>query len=181
MAARARKRSDERQSPWDARDAFGFNAGRETSYAVSIDGTRATARVRFGADGIHAIVEGRRAADCAVVEAGEAAIAWHQGRQTKVVPEEAIAIDLEHLDTGGLVSAPMHGKVLSIEVKVGARVSKGQKLGVIEAMKMEHALTSPLDGTVSEVAVKAGDQVAGAREAPGDRGRSTFRGNMAKK
>jgi 3-methylcrotonyl-CoA carboxylase alpha subunit len=54
----------------------------------------------------------------------------------------------------------MHGKVLSIEVKAGERVSKGQRLGVIEAMKMEHALTSPLDGTVSEVAVSAGDQVA---------------------
>jgi 3-methylcrotonyl-CoA carboxylase alpha subunit len=54
----------------------------------------------------------------------------------------------------------MHGKVLSIEVKKGERVSRGQRLGVIEAMKMEHALTSPLDGTVSEVVVKAGDQVA---------------------
>ena len=54
----------------------------------------------------------------------------------------------------------MHGKVLSIEVKVGERVSKGQRLVVIEAMKMEHALTSPLEGTVSEVAVSAGDQVA---------------------
>jgi 3-methylcrotonyl-CoA carboxylase alpha subunit len=160
MSARARKRSDERHSPWDARDAFGFNAARETSYVVSIDGARATARVRFGADGIHASIEWQKAADCAVVEAGEAAIAWHKGRQTKVVPEEAIAIDLEHLDTGGLVSAPMHGKVLSIEVKKGERVSKGQRLAVIEAMKMEHALTSPIDGTVSEVAVSAGDQVA---------------------
>ncbi len=107
-----------------------------------------------------AIVDGQKAADCAVVEAGEAFIAWHKGRQTKVVPEEAIAVDLEHLDSGGLVSAPMHGKVLSIEVKKGERVSKGQRLAVIEAMKMEHALTSPLDGTVSEIAVAAGDQVA---------------------
>jgi 3-methylcrotonyl-CoA carboxylase alpha subunit len=160
MDARSQKRSNERHSPWDAHDAFGFNAARETSYVVNIDGTRTIARVRFGADGIHASVDGQKAVNCAVVEAGEAVIAWHQGRQTKVVPEEAIAVDLEHLDTGGLVSAPMHGKVLSVEVKVGERVSKGQRLGVIEAMKMEHALTSPLDGTVSEVAVSAGDQVA---------------------
>jgi 3-methylcrotonyl-CoA carboxylase alpha subunit len=160
MALRARKRSNERHSPWDAYDAFGFNAARETSYIVNIDGTRTIARVRFDADGIHASVDGQKSINCAVVEAGEAVIAWHQGRQTKVVPEEAIAVDLEHLDTGGVVSAPMHGKVLSIEVKVGERVSKGQRLAVIEAMKMEHALTSPLDGTVSEVAVSAGDQVA---------------------
>jgi 3-methylcrotonyl-CoA carboxylase alpha subunit len=160
MSARARRRSDERHSPWDTRDAFGVNGARETSYAVSVDGARVTARVRFGADGIHASIEGKNAVDCAVVEAGDSMVAWHKGRQTKVVPEEAIAVDLEHLDTGGLVSAPMHGKVLSIEVKVGERVKKGQRLGVIEAMKMEHALTAPLDGTVSEVAVKAGDQVA---------------------
>jgi 3-methylcrotonyl-CoA carboxylase alpha subunit len=160
MSARARRHSNEKHSPWSARDAFGFNGARETSYAVSIDGARVVARVRFGAGGIQAIVDGQKAVDCAVVEAGEAFIAWHMGRQTKVVPEEAIAVDLEHLDSGGLVSAPMHGKVLSIEVKEGERVSKGQRLGVIEAMKMEHALTSPLEGTVSEIAVKAGDQVA---------------------
>jgi 3-methylcrotonyl-CoA carboxylase alpha subunit len=160
MSARARRRSNEKHSPWDARDAFGFDGARETNYLVSIDGARATARVRFAADGVQAIIDGQKSAACAVVEAGEAVIAWHKGRQTKVVPEEAIAVDLEHLDSGGLVSAPMHGKVLSIEVKVGERVSKGQRLGVIEAMKMEHALTAPLAGTVSEVAVNAGDQVA---------------------
>jgi 3-methylcrotonyl-CoA carboxylase alpha subunit len=160
MRTRARRRSDERHSPWDAPDAFGFAAAREMTYAVSIDGARAAARVRFDAGGIHASIEGKDAVDCAVVEAGEAFIAWHAGRQTKVVPEEAIAVDLEHLDSGGIVRAPMHGKVLSIEVKEGARVKKGERLCVIEAMKMEHALTAPLAGVVSELAVKAGDQVA---------------------
>jgi len=160
MSTRARRRSNEKHSPWDARDAFGFDGARETNYLVSIDGARATARVRFAADGVQAIVDGQKSAACADVEAGESVIAWHKGRQTKVVPEEAIAVDLEHLDSGGLVSAPMHGKVLSIEVNKGERVSKGQRLAVIEAMKMEHALTSPIEGTVSEVAVSAGDQVA---------------------
>ncbi|HLL27291.1 MAG TPA: biotin carboxylase N-terminal domain-containing protein [Xanthobacteraceae bacterium] len=160
MLVRARWRSDERHSPWNVRDSFGFNGGHETKYAVSIDGKRAVARVRFGADGVRASVEGEKSVDCAVVDAGEGVIAWRKGRQTQVVPEEAIAVDLEHLDGGGIISAPMHGKVLSIEVKKGERVSKGQKLGAIEAMKMEHALTSPLDGTVSEIVVQAGDQVA---------------------
>ncbi|HXY90001.1 MAG TPA: acetyl/propionyl/methylcrotonyl-CoA carboxylase subunit alpha [Xanthobacteraceae bacterium] len=160
MSARARRRSDERHSPWDTADAFGFNGARETSYIVSVDGARATARVRFGVDGVHASIDGKNAVDCTVVEAGDGMAAWHRGRQTRVVPEEEIAIDLEHLDTGGLVSAPMHGKVLAIEVKKGERVKKGQRLCVIEAMKMEHALTAPLDGTVGEIAVKVGDQVA---------------------
>jgi 3-methylcrotonyl-CoA carboxylase alpha subunit len=43
-------------------------------------------------------------------------------------------------------------------------VAKGQLLAVVEAMKMEHALTSPLDGIVSEVTASAGEQVTeGAR------------------
>ena len=54
----------------------------------------------------------------------------------------------------------MHGKVLSILVEEGASVTRGQRLAIIEAMKMEHTLTAPLDGSVSEVAVAKDDQVA---------------------
>jgi biotin carboxyl carrier protein len=58
----------------------------------------------------------------------------------------------------------MHGKVLAVEVKTGDRVAKGQRLVVIEAMKMEHALNASAAGVVAEVAIAAGDQVAeGAR------------------
>ena len=54
----------------------------------------------------------------------------------------------------------MHGKVLVLLVGKGDKVEKGQRLAVIEAMKMEHALTAPVAGTISEVAVTAGAQVA---------------------
>ena len=54
----------------------------------------------------------------------------------------------------------MHGKVLAILVQPGASVSKGQRLAVIEAMKMEHALIAPFDGTVGEILATAGGQVA---------------------
>jgi 3-methylcrotonyl-CoA carboxylase alpha subunit len=54
----------------------------------------------------------------------------------------------------------MHGKVLSILVEQGARVTRGQRLAIIEAMKMEHTLTAPIDGTVSELTVAADAQVA---------------------
>jgi 3-methylcrotonyl-CoA carboxylase alpha subunit len=54
----------------------------------------------------------------------------------------------------------MHGKMLSILVEQGARVTRGQRLAVIEAMKMEHTLTAPIDGTVTEIAVTADAQVA---------------------
>lgn len=62
--------------------------------------------------------------------------------------------------TGGHLTAPMPGKVLSVAVKAGEAVQKGQVLAVLEAMKMEHSITAPRDGTVGEVMVAAGDQVA---------------------
>jgi 3-methylcrotonyl-CoA carboxylase alpha subunit len=54
----------------------------------------------------------------------------------------------------------MHGRILSVVVEEGAEVHEGQRVAVIEAMKMEHALVSPIDGTVSEIAVPNGEQVA---------------------
>ena len=58
----------------------------------------------------------------------------------------------------------MHGKVLALLVADGDRVEKGQRLAVIEAMKMEHALTARGPGRVAGIAVAVGAQVAeGAR------------------
>ena len=59
----------------------------------------------------------------------------------------------------GAILAPMPGKVIAVDVAAGQRVAKGQRLLVLEAMKMEHALTAPFDGTVSELAAMAGAQV----------------------
>ena len=59
----------------------------------------------------------------------------------------------------GVVKAPMHGKVLELFVATSDRVEAGQRLAVIEAMKMEHTLRSPFAGTVAEVAVGVGAQV----------------------
>ena len=58
----------------------------------------------------------------------------------------------------------MPATVLKVLVTPGTQVKKGETLVILEAMKMEHALTAPHDGQVSEVAVEAGQQVAeGAR------------------
>ena len=63
------------------------------------------------------------------------------------------------LEAGGLVKAPMPGKVLAVHVKDGQSVTKGTPMVVLEAMKMEHALTAPRDGVVESVSVEAGAQV----------------------
>ena len=59
---------------------------------------------------------------------------------------------------GSLVS-PMPGKVTEVNVKQGQKVSMGDELVVIEAMKMNHAISADQDGTVDEIFIKVGDQV----------------------
>jgi 3-methylcrotonyl-CoA carboxylase alpha subunit len=60
----------------------------------------------------------------------------------------------------GVTRAPMPGLVRVVDVEAGAQVKAGDRLLVLEAMKMEHALRAEADGTVSEVMASAGDQVA---------------------
>ena len=64
------------------------------------------------------------------------------------------------IDPGSLQS-PMPGKILQILATEGVSVEQGDALIVMEAMKMEHTLRSPTDGTVTSVLVEVGDQVEG--------------------
>ncbi|CRK59630.1 Methylcrotonyl-CoA carboxylase biotin-containing subunit [Alloactinosynnema sp. L-07] len=61
---------------------------------------------------------------------------------------------------GGPVTSPMPGTVLVVKVAAGDQVTAGQPLLVVEAMKMEHTITAKVDGVVSELTVRAGQQVA---------------------
>ena len=65
---------------------------------------------------------------------------------------------------GGGLTAPMPGKIISIAVKAGDTVEKGQPLLVMEAMKMEHTISAPADGKVAEVFYAIGDQVTEGAE-----------------
>jgi len=60
----------------------------------------------------------------------------------------------------GSITAPMPGKVIGLFVQPGDMISAGDRLLVLEAMKMEHRLTAPFDGVVDSVAVAAGAQVS---------------------
>ena len=61
---------------------------------------------------------------------------------------------------GGPVTSPMPGTVLVVKAAQGDHVTAGQPLFVVEAMKMEHTVTAPVDGVVGELHVQAGQQVA---------------------
>jgi 3-methylcrotonyl-CoA carboxylase alpha subunit len=65
---------------------------------------------------------------------------------------------------GGRLTAPMPGKVVSFAVKVGDKVAKGQALAVMDAMKMEHTISAPKEGVVTELLFAPGEQVAEGAE-----------------
>jgi 3-methylcrotonyl-CoA carboxylase alpha subunit len=61
--------------------------------------------------------------------------------------------------SSGAILSPMSGRIIAVDVAAGQTVAKGQKLLTLEAMKMEHSLTAPFDGTVAELSAETGAQV----------------------
>ncbi|MFI9431568.1 MULTISPECIES: acetyl/propionyl/methylcrotonyl-CoA carboxylase subunit alpha [Streptosporangium] len=59
----------------------------------------------------------------------------------------------------GVVRSPMPGTVLVVKVTAGERVAEGQPLLIVEAMKMEHTVTAPVDGVIAELPARAGQAV----------------------
>ena len=60
---------------------------------------------------------------------------------------------------GKKIVSPLPGVIISVDVKEGQAVKRGQKVAVIEAMKMENEILAECDGTIAAVHVKQGDSV----------------------
>ncbi len=95
---------------------------------------------------------------------GEVAHVFTAQGATQVVAIDALAHSGDAQTEGGRLTAPMPGKVVSFAVKAGDAVKKGQPLAVMEAMKMEHTIAAPADGTVAELLYAPGDQVTEGAE-----------------
>jgi len=94
---------------------------------------------------------------------------WTQaGLETTLFEDGAAFLTVPHAVRGraggtvsdGVIAAPMPGRIVSVDVAEGDRVKAGQKLVVIEAMKMEQGLVAPFDGAVAELKAIAGAQVS---------------------
>lgn len=59
------------------------------------------------------------------------------------------------------INAPMPGKIVGVKVQAGAKVSKGDVVVILEAMKMENEICAPKDGVIATVDVAVGDSVEG--------------------
>jgi 3-methylcrotonyl-CoA carboxylase alpha subunit len=134
--------------PWNDRSGFRLNAGASARVAIgfgsetrSVDDNSSAKMATYGVFQNEQLVVFRK---------GQAfAFDWPVGRSGG---------SHHHAHDGDILS-PMPGKVIAVEVSEGQTVTKGQKLLTLEAMKMEHSLVAPFDGTVAELNAEAGAQV----------------------
>jgi geranyl-CoA carboxylase alpha subunit len=81
-------------------------------------------------------------------------------RTVDLIEAAALAVAGEEAGGSGVVVAPMHGQLLEILVREGDVVSRGDKLAVLEAMKMQHEILADVDGTVQSILASPGSQIA---------------------
>ena len=148
QAAAAGLLSANADDPWTALAGLRINAPRERRVEVEVAGT---AHIVMLADEPPSAPVATVGGEAVLFCAGEA---WPFGR-----PRADHAGGAQGAGDGAILS-PMPGRIVSVDVSEGMAVTKGQKLLVLEAMKMEQALVAPFDGIVSSLSVTAGGQVA---------------------
>jgi 3-methylcrotonyl-CoA carboxylase alpha subunit len=150
----------EEYSPWSACDGFQLGGRREISLPIVVDGEDAEAVIAYGRDGPRLTVRGvEPATDVRLFRSGAQAYVMRSGRQTRVRIRDFAASAAEAGGGDNVIKAPMHGRVLELFAGIGDRVVSGQRLAVIEAMKMEHTLRAPFAAVVKELSVSSGAQV----------------------
>lgn len=156
ILARRKAFSNEPHSPWDAGDGFALGPPRRQSVTVLADGEPRGVELSWSGT---ADEEDQAASGFTVVAAGTGVLVLAQLRQIEVRFAD-LAAGAEHRSgAGGTVRAPMHGRITKVWVSKGQVVSKGDRLAVLEAMKMEHVLHAARDGRIAELNVSEGMQV----------------------
>ncbi|WP_410651746.1 acetyl/propionyl/methylcrotonyl-CoA carboxylase subunit alpha [Amycolatopsis sp. cmx-4-54] len=167
--------------PWDVPDGWRLGGSGGIDFAlksgssevvVRVQGTPANALVSVD-DAEPVRVSARRDGDLLEVRhptgfhryrhaAGSGRTVWlsRDGHSFAIGERERLRSAAGAAGGAGPVTSPMPGTVLVVKAAAGAVVSAGTPLVVVEAMKMEHTITAPIDGVVSELPVRAGQQVA---------------------
>jgi 3-methylcrotonyl-CoA carboxylase alpha subunit len=150
-------------SPWNAYDGFQLGGPRSQQLTVLVDGTPTNVQVDWGAIGPRVRPPASEGSPhtTTVQYAGDSNPLYvlHDMRQTELrwPTYEADAIDAA--GDGASIRAPIVGRVAKVFVRDGDTVARGDRIAVVEAMKMEHVLHALRDGVVAKVAVAEGQQV----------------------
>ncbi|MEP7348863.1 MAG: acetyl/propionyl/methylcrotonyl-CoA carboxylase subunit alpha [Sphingorhabdus sp.] len=130
---------------------FGFrlNAGPQRLISIDVDGQAAAVEISSPYAELNAWIE-----PCN----GTILSGINDGRVFAIAAARVDGIGHHGAHDGDILS-PMPGRIIAVEVAAGDTVTKGQKLLTLEAMKMEHSLTAPFDGTVTELNATPGAQV----------------------
>ncbi|WP_428697321.1 acetyl/propionyl/methylcrotonyl-CoA carboxylase subunit alpha [Stappia sp.] len=151
--------------PFAATSGFEMAGPRRSGVPVEVDGDPRLVTLGWR-DGQAVVIDpdtGQEAAAAGVagrvVRAGTDVYAIEGGRAVRVTLVDQLSRAADDADGAAAIKAPMHGKVIAVDVAPGDVVAKGARLAVVEAMKMEHAITAPRDGTVEAVFVTEGAQV----------------------
>jgi 3-methylcrotonyl-CoA carboxylase alpha subunit len=181
----AEEAGTEGADPWSRRDGWRLFGAAQRRFELDVDGVHH--RVLFSrhhAGGMTLGVQGREldfALSSEGTERHELFIggARHRVQTYKVGEQVAVfaaagsalvtEVDLirhagEGAAEGGRLTAPMPGKLVAFLTRAGDKVSQGQALAVMEAMKMEHTINAPRDGVVAELLFAVGDQVGDGAE-----------------
>ena len=171
--------------PWSATDSWTSHGQSTRSFHFEFHGQAHVARWTPQRHALAQLECGGKSGTLAVhaLPGGALDISWGQERNTAHVyrhgdiahvfmahgATQILCIDpLAHAGEthteAGRLTAPMPGKILSFAVKAGDGVRRGQTLAVMEAMKMEHTIAAPTDGTVEELLFAPGDQVTEGAE-----------------
>jgi len=132
---------------------------------VVADGVPTKVDVVWGAEGPSVTVAGNHGAppwqrrSIRVVGEGSPTYVLHDMRQTVLAWPTFDAAGGEDAGDGSAIRAPIIGRVAKVFVAPGDTVAKGDRIAVVEAMKMEHVLHASRAGRIDKLAVREGDQV----------------------
>ena len=135
-------------SPW----LFDVAGERYECGLISLAGCEITARI------------GPTQHQATIISTADTVFLLREGRQRRFGRIDRFAAIGQVEQTVGALISPMPGRIIRVHVKPGDSVRRGQVLLVVEAMKMEHMIVAPGDGTVAEIHYATGDQVAEATE-----------------
>ena len=130
----------------------------EGSLQLALNGQALSLHIEPAADGLLVTLNGQRA-HLQAYRLGQQVHLFGAGGATQITVIDPLAHAGVAQHEAGRLTAPMPGKVLSFAVQAGDKVSRGQALAVMEAMKMEHTIAAPADGVVAEILYAPGDQV----------------------